>query len=73
MEPFGCSRRDLGRGSVRRDRPLAADLLQRQRASPELVAGVVKLLEAGEAVAVVAAHLASRAHIAELPPSPPRR
>jgi hypothetical protein len=62
-----------GARSVRRDRLLAADLLQRQRASPELVAGVVKLLEVGEAVAAIAAHLASLAHIAELPPSPPCR
>jgi hypothetical protein len=42
-------------------------------ASAPLVAGVVKLLEAGEAVAATAAHLASLARIGELPPSPPCR
>src|SRR3977135_2243427 len=65
----GCSQRkfndplrDLGRGPVRQDRLLAADLLQRQ-----LAAFVIEILEAVEAIAAIAEHLAGLAHIAKLP------
>jgi hypothetical protein len=57
---FNDPRRDLGRGPVRQDRLLAADLLQRQLAAP-----VIEFLEAVEAVAAIAKHLAG--HIAKLP------
>src|SRR4029453_9158691 len=52
---------DLGRGPVGQQRLLAAQLLQR-----EFAAGLVELLEAVEAVARVAHHLAGLAHVAEL-------
>src|ERR1700731_1354183 len=59
---FNDPRRDLGRGPVRQDRLLTADLLQRQ-----LAAFVIEFLEAVEAVAAIAEHLAGLAHIAKLP------
>src|ERR1700730_3493470 len=59
---FNDPLRDLGRGPVRQDRLLAADLLQRQ-----LAAFVIEILEAVEAIAAIAAHLAGLAHIAKLP------
>src|SRR6202022_3315060 len=59
---FNDPRLDLGRGPVRQDRLLTADLLQRQ-----LAAFVIEFLEAVEAVAAIAEHLAGLAHIAELP------
>src|SRR6202011_2067396 len=51
-----------GRGPVRQDRLLAADLLQRQ-----LAAFVIEILEPVEAIAAIAEHLAGLAHIAKLP------
>src|ERR1700730_11119652 len=59
---FNDPLRDLGRGPVRQDRLLAADLLQRQ-----LAAFVIEILEAVEAIAAIAEHLAGLAHIAKLP------
>src|SRR3979411_449360 len=59
---FNDPLRDLGRGPVRQDRLLASDLFQRQ-----LAAFVIEILEAGEAIAAIAEHLAGLAHIAKLP------
>ena len=59
---FNDPRLDLGRGPVRQDRLLTADLLQCQ-----LAALVIEFLEAVEAVAAIAKHLAGLAHIAKLP------